>query len=168
MPTSDWIKTRDYISWAGLYDNISLATSLYPFHLLKRTIYETSAPGTLSNVDLDSDKSPFDTGSPLTQYDDEEELDLSLVLSSGPNWNHNVPLPPTLLQVINTSFDFEKPSNSKATFSREDATMRFKMTEELRALAEEAEVPSSFRELEIKVPLLFIITLLSRVSYFYS
>jgi len=158
MPTSDWIKTCDYISWAGLYDNVSLATSLYSFHLLKRTIYETSAPGTLSNVDLDSDKSPFDT---LTQYDDEEELDLSLVLSSGPNWNHNVPLPPTPLQVINTSFDFEKPSNSKATFSREDATTCFKMTEELRALVEEAEVPSSFRELEIKVPLLFIITLLS-------
>ena len=103
-------------------------------------------------------------GSPLTQCDDDEELELSLALSYGPNWNQNVPLLTTLLQVINTSFDFEKPSNSKVTFNREDANTRFRITEKLRASAEEAEVPSSFRELEIKVPLSFIIALLSRVS----
>ena len=160
MRTSDWVKTCDYASWARLYDNVPLLTLLYPFHLLKCAIYDNKASGS-GHISLDCDPSHPDMGSPLTQCDDDEELELSLALSSGPNWNQNVPLPTMLLQVINTSFDFEKPSNSKVMFNREDADTCFRIMEKLRASAEEAEVPSSFRELEIKVSLSFIIALLS-------
>jgi len=165
---SDWIKTRDYASWAPLYDDISPETFRYPFHLLKRTIY-TGSPSTGSLTAVNQHESPHlhhgdNVGSPLSRYHDDEdddentELKLPPALSTGPNWNRNVPLP-AMLKVINTSFDFEKPCNSRVTFNREDQEARFQITEEYRALAAEAEVPSSFEDLEKKVQLPFIVTL---------
>ena len=112
-----------------------------------------------------------DIGSPLTCYDndsdeddDDEALDLPPALSIGPNWNCNVPLPESTLQVINTSFDFENPCNIKVIFHREDAAAHFQITEKYRGLAVDAEVPSSFKELEIKVCLWIIVQLFILVS----
>lgn len=165
---SDWIKTRDYASWVTLYDHIPSEVLRYPFHLLKRAIYQEPAPDNEPHELPDSKIS--DIGSPLTRYDDDDDddedeaLDLPPALSIGPNWNRNVPLPESTLRVINTSFDFEKPCNIKVIFHREDAAARFQITEKYRGLAADAEVPSSFKELEIKVCLLIIVQLFILVS----
>ena len=91
--------------------------------------------------------------------EDDDQLDLPPALSTGPNWNHNVPLPKSMLKVINTSFDPEEPSNVKVIFNREDAVTRFQIMEKYQALATDAEVPSSFKELEVKVCLVIIVQL---------
>ena len=99
----------------------------------------------------------------ISQYydsdEDENQLDLPLALSTGPNWNHNVPLPKSMLKVINTSFDPEEPSNVKVIFNREDAVTQFQIMEKYQALATDAEVPSSFKELKIKLRLVIIVQL---------
>lgn len=150
---SNWIKTRDYASWVALYDHIPSEVIRYPFHLLKCTIYQEHEPHELPDSKIS------DIGSPLTGYDDDDIDNLPPALSIGPNWNHNVPLPESTLRVINTSFDFEKPCNIKVIFHREDTAAHFQIMEKYRGLAADAEVPSSFKELEIKVCLLIIVQL---------
>ena len=41
---SNWIKTRDYATWVTLYNHIPSEVLRYPFHLLKRAIYQEPAP----------------------------------------------------------------------------------------------------------------------------
>ena len=152
----------------ALYDHIPSEVIQYPFHLLKRAIYQEPAPDTKPHELPDSKIS--DIGSPLTCYnnDNNDNDDLPPALSIGPNWNHNVPLPESTLRVINTSFDFKKPCNIKVIFHREEAAAHFQIIEKYRGLAVDAEVPSSFKELEIKVCLLIIVQLFILVSLHYK
>lgn len=157
LPLSDWIKTRDYTSWATLYDHIPSEALRHPFHVLKRSIYQEPSSSTSAFASINQPETHIsDIGSPLTDYESEEDqlevpLDFPPALSTGPNWNRNLPLPESMLQVINTSFDPDEPCNVKVVFNREDALTRFHITEKHRALAADAEVPSNFKELEIKV-----------------
>ena len=107
---NDWIKTHDYASWAPLYDYIFLEALHYPFYLLKCSIYQELF-STGSSTYINQPETPIsDIGFSLMRYDSDEndnQLDFPPALSTGPNWNHNVPLPNVGIGLCNLSHSFQ-------------------------------------------------------------